>query len=57
MYTLEMRYLVKDEDGFPIRAFRTKKEALAFMAKGETLVILPKPAKVDLFALVGEAPF
>lgn len=57
MYTNYMRYLVKDEDGLALRAFRTKQEAINWMTKGETLVVLPKPPKVDLIALVGEAPF
>ena len=57
MYNSYMRYLVKDEDGLALRAFRTKQEAINWMTKGETLVVLPKPPKVDLIALVGEAPF
>lgn len=51
------RYLVKDEDGRALRAFPTKPEAIQWMTGGETLVVLDKPATIDLTAIVGEAPF
>jgi hypothetical protein len=53
----KMRYQVNDETGAMLRRFYTKEEALAFMQKGWTLIVLPKKPKPDLIKLVGEAPF
>lgn len=52
-----MRYLVKDETGAAIRLFNTRQEALAFCQKGWSIVIKPRKPKLDLYALLGEAPF
>ena len=52
-----MRYIVKDETGAMMRLFSTRKEALAFCLDGWTVAFKPRPAKVDLIKLLGEAPF
>lgn len=49
-----MRFEVCDEDG-PLRRFHTRAEAVAWMLPGMTLRVLPRPKKVDLFAMCGEA--
>ena len=52
-----MRYQVNDETGAMLRRFHTKQEALAFMQHDYTLILLPRKAKLNLFELLGEAPF
>lgn len=49
-----MRYEVHDELG-ALRRFWRRDEALAWMLPGMTLKVLPKPAKPDWFAILGEA--
>jgi len=43
--TTEFRFLIKDEDGFPLRKFYWKDEAERFLKEGMTLVRLPKPVR------------
>ncbi len=56
-----MRYLVRDEDGQPLRRFHSKTEAEAFAAMGdysiEKIPVPPKPPKTDMVAEYGEAPY
>lgn len=52
-----MRYIVKDETGAMIRLFNTRVEANAFCQQGWTVAFKPRPAKVNLIKLLGEAPF
>jgi hypothetical protein len=55
-----MRYLVRDENGEPLRKFWTQEDALRFSLAGYTIEKLPappKPPKIDLVAVYGEAPF
>jgi len=52
-----MRYQVHDETGVMLRRFHTKAEAVAFMQRNWTLVILPRKPKIDIHALLGDAPF
>lgn len=56
-----MRYLVRDEDGQPLRKFYTKEEAMQFCSMGdysiEKLPAPPKPPKIDMVAEYGEAPY
>jgi len=51
-----VRYVVHDEEG-PLRAFRTRAAAAAWMRDGMRLVVLPKPPSkaVRMFARLGEA--
>lgn len=46
--TTNFRYLVKDEDGLPLRQFHWKDEAERFLRDGMTLVRLPKPVRKPL---------
>lgn len=47
--TTNFRYLVKDEDGLPMRQFFWKDEAERFLLPGWTLVRLPKPVRKPVF--------
>jgi hypothetical protein len=55
-----MRYLVRDEDGEPLRKFWSQEDALRFSLPGYTIEKLPAPPKpppIDMVALYGEALF
>lgn len=59
-----MRFIVIDEDGQALRAFRTRAEAVAFSQVGDTLRVIPKPVpapSLSPYALalqaVGASPF
>lgn len=51
-----MRYVVHDDEG-PLRAFRTRAAAVAWIQDGMRLVVLPKPPSraVQMFAKLGDA--
>jgi hypothetical protein len=51
-----MRYVIHDEEG-PLRTFRTRAAAIAWMRDGMRLVVLPKPPSraVRMFARLGDA--
>lgn len=51
-----MRYVIHDEEG-PLRTFRTRSAAVAWMREGMRLVVLRKPPgrAVRMFARLGEA--
>lgn len=51
-----MRYVVHDDDG-PLRAFRTRAAAAAWIRDGMRLVVLPKPPSraVRMFDRLGDA--
>jgi hypothetical protein len=56
--TTNFRYLVKDEDGLPMRQFYWKAEAQRFLLPGWVVVRLPNPvrSKIDL-SQIEDAPF
>lgn len=49
-----MRYLVRDEDGKPLRVFWTMEEARRFAGQGETIEKLPAPRKPTVQELEDE---
>ena len=53
----QFRYLVKDEEGNPMRRFYWKDEAIRFLQEGWTLVRIPRKPKVNIFEVFEPAPF
>ncbi len=53
----QFRYLVKDEEGNPMRKFYWKDEAIRFLQEGWTLVRIPRKPKVNIFEVFEPAPF
>ena len=53
-----MRYIVIDDDGFPLRKFWTREEAVAYAQQDYQIIVLPKPPAPsfdEFFAEIGEA--
>lgn len=49
------KYFVYDDEGFMLRWFYTKAEALHYVDNNNWTIVLKKKEKVDLYKLLGEA--